>query len=259
MRDDRYPLPGAPFWYVLPETHPVSVADGASVGLEGWLARTWSFSTAVYARSFHDVPRWRPTGTRQLGELGFDDGRTIGVEAMLRRHEGLLTGWIGYGLGRVQLTEAASGTEYGPAWDRRHSLDVALFLRPSDGLTLSARATYGSGTPFWPIAGQNEGLRFDALKGMIQEGEQFPVWTNGQMRFPAFARIDVGARRAFRLGRAEGAVYLSVLNVLARPNVFFYEIQANDPPTPSTGVAARLEPVSALPFLIPTLGFDVHF
>lgn len=259
VRDDRYPLPGAPFWYVQPGDHPYSTSDGASAGMEGWLGRSWSFSVAGYARRFRDVPRWQPVGGRELADLGFDDGRARGAEIMIRKHDGLISGWLGYGLGDVAMIRSGDGVRYAAAWDRRHSVDLVLFVRPSDRFSLSARASYGSGVPFWPVAGQNDGLRFAPLRGKIRDGDEFPIWARDQMRFPAYGRVDLGGRYTFKAGSTGMELYFGVLNVLARPNVLFYQLMSNDAPTPGADVGARLEPVSVPPFLIPSVGLDVRF
>jgi hypothetical protein len=148
LRDDRHNLPGAPLWLLHPRGAPLSRTDGASAAIEGWRGHAWSYSASVYGRRFGDVVRWRPVGARDLATLAFDDGHALGAEFFLRRHAGRATGWIGYGFGRVRLQEAEHGLVYDAAWDRRHALDVALFVRAWERLSLSGRFTYGTGLPF---------------------------------------------------------------------------------------------------------------
>lgn len=260
LRDDRYPLPGAPFWFLHPPSRPASRADGASVGFEGWVDRTWSFSLTAYAREFAGVPRWRPTGERDISRVAFDDGRAEGVEVFVRRHVPPVTGWIGYGFGRVQLAESDTGRPYAPTWDRRHSLDLALLGHIGTDVTVSSRLAYGSGVPFWPLAGENDGLRFDPLQGKVQLGDSYPVWASEQMRFPAYARVDLGLRYRFTWGSVEIEPHLDLLNVTGRPNVLYYDLTLDGPPPDGNAVSrAILEPVALPAFTVPSLGFHVRF
>lgn len=262
LRDDRYPLPGAPFWFVHRPEWPLSRADGLGAELEGWLGDAWQLRISGYIRTFDDVPRWRPTGRRDIGQMVFDDGTAEGLELSIRRHNGILTGWLSYGLARVQLEEAETGNRYFAAWDRRHAVDMALFMRPSRGLTLSARVVYGSGMPFWPPAGVNAGQRFDPLQGSIELGDEYPIWANVQERYPDYFRVDIGARLQRRIRNIEMTPYLSVLNLTMRENVLYYTLAPVPGPSEDWSRDRRplLQPELQLPLrLFPSIGVEVRF
>jgi hypothetical protein len=70
-------------------------------------------------------------------------------------------------------------------------------------------------------------------------------------RYPAYRRLDVGAHRYFRRGRAEIDAFVNLVNVLNRRNVLLYTFDtAPDPPV--------VRGFSQLPFL-PTAGARVVF
>lgn len=258
LRDDRHNLPGAPLWLLHPRGAPLSRTDGASAAIEGWRGHAWSYSASVYGRRFGDVVRWRPVGARDLATLAFDDGHALGAEFFLRRHAGRATGWIGYGFGRVRLQEAEHGLVYDAAWDRRHALDVALFVRAWERLSLSGRFTYGTGLPFWPLVGELDLPRLDPLRGRTDPGDAVPVWGDTQQRYPGHLRLDVGLRYPFRLRGAEVEPFLSVQNLTGRRNVAYYRL-GNELFGGYEGVP-WLVPEGALPFTIfPSLGIDVRF
>ncbi|HEU0013147.1 MAG TPA: TonB-dependent receptor [Longimicrobium sp.] len=261
LRDDRQVLPGTVFWYVHPDGAPASRTDGVSAALEGWVARTWSFAAGAYARRFTDVPRWTPEGARGLEQLGWDDGTATGAELSVRRHEGRVTGWVGYGTGRVRMRDAQRARDYDAVWDRRHSLDAALFVRPLRALTLSAQATYGSGMPFWPWAGSAATPRMEPLLGKTRDFGLVPVFGDEQMRYPDYFRLDVGARYRLRLLGAELEPSLSLRNVTERPNVFYYR---GEPPgsasDPALWQPVTLVPVQAFPrAMVVSAGLDARF
>lgn len=263
VRDDRYPVPGAPFLIAHLPDWPTSRADGVAVELEGWGGDTWQFRISGYLRNFDDVPRWMPVGTRTVDQMAFDDGRAEGIEVYIRKHTGKVTGWLGYGLGRVRLTMAESKRQYFAAWDRRHAVDLAAFLRVWREIVLSGRAVYGSGLPFWVPVGANERHRFDPLRGVVHEiGEDYPIWSDLQERYPAYFRLDIGARYRSRIGNFDVEPYMSLINVTGRQNVLYYSIHQGFEWDDGTGVPRRtwLEPELQLPLTrFPSIGVEVRF
>lgn len=269
VRDDRYILPGPPFWLLRAADAPGSTADGVDVVLDGWRGRGWRFYAGAFARRFEGVPRWRPEGTRELSRLAYDDGRARGLELVLRHHEGRWTGWLAYNLSRVRFDDSA-GTSYSAAWDRRHAVDLALFRQFGDRLSLSSRMTYGSGLPFWPIVGFMHTTRLVPLR---PEGDKpleriniydndVPVWSRKQERLPSHFRVDLAARYRVRVGPFEITPYASIMNVTAYRNVLYYELRT--PPASGNPLEAdrttELVPVEPLPLVVfPSLGVDVRF
>lgn len=257
LRDDRYPLPGAPIWFLRFDDHPVTSADQAAVSLDGWYGDEWSAEVSVWGRRFRAVPVWRPEGDRDPSAVRFEDGRAWGGEAMLRRYVGSVHGWVGYAVARTTL-EGEDGT-YAAAWDRRHTVDLAAFWDASQRATLSARLSYGTGSPFWPQAGEGRALWLDGRTGDLGEREFFPIWSDEQRRFPRYFRMDVGARGGFRIGGAEVGLHASVVNLTGRENVLFYRY-VEVAPEPGASRVARLVPSEQFPFtILPSLGVDVRF
>lgn len=255
LRDEHNSVPGPPLWFVHPKGAPTSATDQVSAAVEGWIGRAWSYSAGAYARSFRDIPRWSPTGSRDLGSLGYDDGSAVGLEVSGRRHAGRLTGWAGYGFGRARLAEGGTGVEYAAAWDRRHSLDAAAFLRLGRRLSLSGRMVYGSGLPFRPFAGYLATPRLEPLLGATTFEGAVPIFAREQQRYPAYFRLDAGLRRPFQVRGATVEPFLSVQNLTGRANVLYYR--------PAISAGSRqpvLSPVTALPLTtMPSLGIDVRF
>lgn len=266
IRDDRYILPGPPLWFLHPTEAPATTADGVDLSLDGWQGHRWSFSAGVYARRFEAMPRWRPEGSRELSRVAYDDGGAAGLELMIRHHREPWTGWLGYGLSRVTLKEAESGLAYLASWDRRHAVDLAIFRQVRERLSLSVRATYGSGLPFWPVAGAIELSRIYPTRvgdfGAIRRATPnttVPIWAREQLRLPTHFKVDLGARRDIRWGSVRITPYASVLNVTGRTNVLYYKL-VSDGGSEDMPSYIYLEPQKSFPIaIIPTLGIDVSF
>jgi hypothetical protein len=259
LRDERTTLPGAPFWFVHPDGAPTSRTDGVSVDLDGWLGGGWSARLGTYARRFDDVPHWRPVGVRDLASVSYDDGGAIGGEISLRRYGERASGWIGYTVSRVRFTDAATGRRYLAPWDRRHSANAALMVRPLPRLQLATRADYGSGHPIWPFAGDVVSPRLEPFLGTLEATYLVPLWGEEQYLLPSYFRIDLGMRTHVTVWGARVEPYLNLQNLTKRRNVIFYRLRSVGPTDERPAAAPQLLPTTAYGIPLPTFGFDVRF
>jgi hypothetical protein len=86
------------------------------------------------------------------------------------------------------------------------------------------------------------------------------VWSDQQLRLPAYFRVDLGARTAVRWLGMDVEPYLNFQNLLGRPNVIHYQLKTFLGPDGSPNSATtRLSPFAAPKVFLPTLGFDVRF
>ena len=237
LHDDRYPVPGAPMWFVRERGQPVSVADGASVALDAWKGERWTGSVGGWARRFRGIPFWRPEASRVVSEMAFHDGEARGWEAMVQRHAGRVLGWISYQWARVRLADG-EGAGYLPVWDRRHEVDGVVTVPGWRGWSSSLRCTVATGTPFWVPLGSYPGLRYDpntigsnrlggasrndALRGLGPNGNRFTILSNVQGRVPYYTRVDLSVRYEFGWGSWKIAPFLSVANITGRDNPHSY-------------------------------------
>jgi hypothetical protein len=142
-------------------------------------------------------------------------------------------------------------------WDRRHAVDAALFLRTWRSITLSAQATYGSGMPFWPWAGNLTTPRLNPLMGQTWETGYAPVFADRQIRYPDYFRVDVGARVPLRLWRVRMEPSIGLRNVTERGNVFYYRTETRSSVgDPGTSLLVPVQPFPSS--LVVSLGLDVR-
>ncbi len=262
LHDDRYPVPGAPMWFVRERGQPVSVADGASVALDAWRGERWTGSVGGWVRRFGGMPSWRPQASRVVSDMAFHDGEARGWEAMVQRHAGFARGWISYQWARVRFTDG-EGVGYLPAWDRRHEVDGVVTVPGWRGWSASVRGTVATGTPFWVPLGSYSGLRYDPNSrndvppGLGKNGNWFTILSNVQGRVPYYARVDVSVRREFRWGSWRIAPFLSVPNLARRTNPYDYRPRYYNP-TRSPTWSVHLLGKGQLP-PIPFVGVDFGF
>nr|MBD3623402.1 TonB-dependent receptor [Sunxiuqinia sp.] len=83
------------------------------------------------------------------GELRVGDSRAYGVEFLLKKTEGNLTGWLGYTLSRTERTipEINDGKTYVAPFDKTHDISTVLNYQLNRRVSLSANWIYSTGQP----------------------------------------------------------------------------------------------------------------
>jgi hypothetical protein len=227
------------------------------VGLEWTPTDHDLVSIEFYDTGLHDLVVFDNTSaedqTRIDAETIFHTGGTgyaRGVEVLLRRDLGEVTGWIGYTLGttRRRFDELNGGREFPPKYDRRHDVNVVLSRGWGDW-TLGAAFRYGTGQAFTPAAARYQ-LR-DPGTGDIKDIAQVIAGERGSARLLPYHRLDVSARRPITLFGLPGELVVEVFNVYNRRNEWFVQYEADGPVTEATVV--RMLP------LIPSVGVNLEF
>ncbi|MGQ8335580.1 TonB-dependent receptor [Sunxiuqinia sp. A32] len=83
------------------------------------------------------------------GELRIGDSKAYGLETMLKKTEGLLTGWASYTLSRAErkIPEINDGKTYLAPYDKTHDISIVLNYEISERVSLSGNWIYTTGQP----------------------------------------------------------------------------------------------------------------
>jgi hypothetical protein len=260
VRNEDLPLRIVDIWFASDSTVPVSTGSELVAGAELWLSKHDMLRVEGYAKRFDDLiepgstidPRLRPADLRGFG------GTSRGLDVLLRHHATeRVSGWVSYSLGRsVRVSD--DGARYAPAHDRRHDLNVVASYRLGERYVFAGRVGLSSGTPYTGWAGTYSRWSYDPVARRWRppagtsgaRNEQVRSPRNAE-RYPAYQRLDLGAHRYFRRGRAEIDAFLNLVNVLNQQNVLLYTFDTSPNPPEVRGF-------SQLPFL-PTAGVRVVF
>jgi hypothetical protein len=252
IRDQELPITIYEFWIGADQYIPVARSDHLVFGVEGWLDPALQFTVEGYRKTFTNLvtPNRAQDLRRQGDEFIPATGNAWGVDALLRRHLGVVTGWIAYSFTKAK--REAQGVTYPPAHDRRHTLNVVLQAPGPLGSDLSLRWGYGSPLPYTGFLGQWDHRFYDATSHQFVDVLEEPISgpLNGE-RYPPYSRLDLGLRWSFHKFGATWQPYFQAANLYNRTNVFFYFFDYGDAPPTRTGV-------SQLPIL-PTFGLEVRF
>jgi hypothetical protein len=249
IRDQEIPITLFDFWIGADELTPVARSDQVVLGFEQWFEHDVSLVLEGYAKTFDDLPLRNhedDPGVRG-DEFLIATGSAWGCDLLLRKHRGLIRGWIAYSYARV-LREVGSES-FPPAHDRRHTVNVVLQAPGPLGSAMSVRWGYGSGLPYTGIVGQWSHQEYNAELHFFERPRPEGISTtiNGE-RYPHYSRLDVGFHWEFAWLGGSWQPYVNIVNVYNRKNVFAYIFDYDDVPPPRSGW-------SQLPIL-PTVGVE---
>lgn len=154
-------------------------------------------------------------------ELLFGKGRAYGLELMLNKRVGRLTGWISYTLSKSEkrINGINENKWYDAYQDRTHDISVVGIYELNRKWTLSAAWVYYTGNAITYPSGK---YRVDG-KDVMYYAER-----NGY-RAPAYHRLDLGATVQLKKTRKyESELAFSLYNAYGRRNAYMIQFRTND-------------------------------
>ncbi|SFM85859.1 Outer membrane receptor proteins, mostly Fe transport [Chitinophaga sp. YR627] len=214
-------------------------ADQFALGLARNVFRNrYEFSAEVYYKKMRQVAEYKDgaeylttsKGDTWQEQIASGTGRSYGLEVLLQKKTGRLTGWLGY-------TWAVSdrnipGVNYGHTfyykYDRRHDFHLVTIYKLRKNIELSGSWTYQSASPFTvPVA------RYEGTTGPVSPNDpnNWPptvdyINNRNNVRIAAYHRLDLGVN--FIKQKKNGNVRtwnISALNAYNRMNPFFYYVK----------------------------------
>ena len=149
-------------WYPITKTILPQSSDQIAFSYNHYFkAPKLSFTFESYYKWMKNLIEYREGANLVLNndfesELLQGTGDAYGFEALFRRDEGLLTGWIGYTLSWAtrDFDDLNGGKRYFAKYDRRHSASVVLNYQLNERWTASAVWVYQTGSRFTAQVGQ---------------------------------------------------------------------------------------------------------
>lgn len=181
------------------------------------------------------------------GQLVYGKGRAYGLELLVRKQTGRLTGWVSYTLSRSlrKFDEINNGKEYAARQDRIHDIAIVAMYDLTKKLKISANWIYYTGSAVTFPSGKYE------LNGI-----QVPYYTerNGY-RMPDYHRLDIGLTWITRkTERTERSWNFSLYNAYGRQNAYTINFRQNED-NPQQTEAVRL----ALFTWVPSITYNFKF
>lgn len=242
-------------------------ADQYAIGLSrNVFSNRFEFSAEVYYKRMHNVIEYKEGAdylTSSKGETWQDQvaagtGESYGLEVLLQKKTGRLTGWLGYTLAKTDrhIPEVNYGRPFPYKYDRRHDIHIVSIYKLRRNIELSGSWTYQSAAPFTiPV------LRYEGTRGPEDEnvvpyppGVDYIAGRNN-VRIAAYHRLDLGI--SFIRQKKNGNIRtwnISILNAYNKLNPFFYYVNRYPEHTTQTGLTGT----AILPFL-PGFSYSLKF
>lgn len=158
------------------------------------------------------------------GEIRTGTGKAYGIEFMVKKNTGKLTGFINYTLSRSERTipEINNGKTYLSPFDKTHCINISASYAPSKKWSFSAAWVYSTGNPTTYPTG-----RFEV------NGEYFPIYSGrNEYRRTNYHRLDLSVNYVpkHNPGKAwTGEWNFSLYNAYGHKNPWIISYDQNTP------------------------------
>jgi len=188
------------------------------------------------------------------GELRIGSAHSYGIEFLLRRQTGKLSGWLGYSYIRTfrNIPAINNGNEFPPPYDKPHNVTVVLNYEISKKFDAGINWVYSSAIPVTvPTLGSYYGNAW------------IPSYsTRGGTRIPgtAYHRMDLSVNYYFKTFKKESSLNLSIYNVYNRHNAFAIYFRQKKPEVDNPSAVNQVEVVKLYLFpIIPAITYNISF
>lgn len=212
----------------------------------------YEFSAEAYFKWMQHQIEYR-SGTDLRGnsnveaDLLFGDGRSYGLELLLKKRSGKFSGWIGYTLSRTErrFDQISEGSWFLARQDRTHDLSVVGIYRLNPRWTFSSTFVYNTGNA----------VTFPAGKYILNGETIFYYAARNADRMPDYHRLDLSATLEPKPGKKlQSSWSFGIYNVYNRQNAFLMDFR-EDPDDPSRTQAVR----TSLFGIIPSVTWNFKF
>lgn len=170
--------------------------------------------------------RFTPSGRGPNRSLNYDEffyqgtGVAKGIEFLVQKKSGALTGWLGYTLGEVKYDFEVFGDEpFFANQDQTHELKLILSYQLKNW-NFGSTFIYATGRPYTAPTGYYE---IELLDG--NSASFFEVSDKNALRFQDYHRLDLSVTNDFRLGTSKASIGLSIFNLYNRNNTWYKEYE----------------------------------
>jgi hypothetical protein len=195
------------------------IGDQLSLGyFQNFADNKYEFSVETYYKWMQNQVDYKNgadinTAPDVESELLFGRGRAYGVELLLKKKTGRLTGWVGYTLSRTerQIDGINEGNWYAARQDRTHDLSVV------GAYQLNKRWSLGGAFVFYT----GNATTFPSGKYEVADNTVYYYTERNGYRMPNYHRLDLSATyEKPRKGRFQSSWNFGLYNVYGRENAY---------------------------------------
>jgi len=163
-------------------------------------------------------------------------GKVLGVELLIQKKIGRLTGWVGYTLSKNtrQFDEVNNGEPYPFIFDRRHDVSLTLSYKVNENVQITGTWVYATGSPVtlakakYDLVGLDYDYSYNSINDQFQYFNDAHVYDGkNNARLPDYHKLDVGVRLSKVKPRGLRTWYFGLYNAYNRQNPFFLFYKEN--------------------------------
>lgn len=242
-------------WFSSSKQIKPQLADQVSLGyFRTFNKNSLEFSTEVYARKFTNSIDFKDHAQLLLnknleGELRVGKARAYGIEMMLKKNSGKLTGWVSYNYSRVekQIETINNDNWYNAKQDKPHDISIVASYAVNDRISIGTNFVYSTGTPVTFPTGR-----------YFYRGVNVPIYSErNASRLPDYHRLDLSMTiqsKENKHRRLQTECVISIYNAYARKNAFAINFKEEDN-QPGVTYASKQSIFS----IVPSITYNIKF
>jgi len=205
-----------------------AVSDQYSIGLfKNFANNTIETSLEVYDKRTTDILDFKSGAKLLLNEtleadLLQGEGRARGIEFLIKKKEGTVTGWLSYTYSRTELKSISSfsqetvnqGEWYAANYDKPHDFTFVFDYKLGKRVSFNANFTYSTGRP---ITAPTSSYAIGQLRSLADYSQR------NQFRIPDYHRLDLALTigQGFKKSRKYKSEWnIAIYNVYGRKNAY---------------------------------------
>jgi len=189
------------------------------------LSNTYEFTTEAYYKDMENVLDFRNGADLFLNEtveaqLLFGKGRAYGIEFMLKKKTGKLTGWISYTLSKSERKIIGINLNkwYNATQDRTHDIAIVGIYQVNKKWTISSNFIFYTGSA----------VTFPTGKYQVNGQTAYYYTNRNANRMPNYHRLDVGATMQLKKTKKwTKELVFGLYNLYGRENAFTINFKDN--------------------------------
>jgi len=252
-------------WVPVTENIKPAKSHQTSLGVRWTINDSWAFSTEAYYKQMSDLLEYSESASlfennswQERVEQG--DGKSYGLEFLLERNQGRLTGWIAYTLAEStrKFDNINNGKEFPYKYDKRHDLNIVLDYKLNKHWSLNAVWTYRTGN-----AETLGVLKYPSLLGFngntSTSYDDIVVQKRNDYRMPAYHRLDLSVNWKKQKEKSEHMISLGVYNAYNQKNPYKISLYDGSVYNGSGYVDTKVVKEKSLFGILPAVSYSIKF
>ncbi len=235
-------------------------SNQAALGFVWGLPKDFLFAIEGYYKTMDNIIEYKEgatlfSNTAWEDKVEMGEGRSKGIEVMLKKEVGKTTGWIAYTWSKSErrFDEMNQGRWFPSSYDRTHDISVVLNHKFSNKFDIGATWVYGTGYPF--TMPSHYILVDPLIEARYSDYDRISYATSrNNYRMENYHRLDLGfnIHRQREGSRVKRQLSVSVFNAYNHHNPFYYYLDSDE------DKRKKLMKISIFP-TIPSISYSIKF